>query len=128
MEWRPEGSEQPAVRGRQHGTEPAVRPQNLRNTALWDRRWEWGVSTGQEHSTVGPEKRERPWSCEPQPGACSPGKSLGLVLKGARTSHPRNSDSVAVDGEEIAGEAGRSAGCSSPDQDHDGRVLSTRRT
>ena len=60
-------------------------------------------------------------SCEPQPGACSPGESLGFVLRRARISHPRNSNSVAIDGEEIAKEAGRSEGYGSPDQDLDGR-------
>lgn len=50
------------------------------------------------------------------------------MLKGARTSHLRNSNSVAVDGEEIAKGAGRSVGRGSPDQDHDGKVPSARRT
>jgi hypothetical protein len=43
------------------------------------------------------------------------------VLRRARISHPRNSNSVAIDGEEIAKEAGRSEGYGSPDQDLDGR-------
>lgn len=80
--------------------------------------------TGPQYNGTG-EGREAEWSCEPQPGACSPGESLGFALKRARTSHPRALEfkqvRVAIGGEDIAKEAGRSVGCGDPDQEDNGR-------
>ena len=119
MEWRPAGGEQQAM-GRVAAWERTWGEStgHMEHSARNRRRWGWGVSIGRNTGT-GEGGRQR--SCEPQPGACSPGESLGFVLRRARISHPRNSNSVAIDGEEIAKEAGRSEGYGSPDQDLDGR-------
>lgn len=107
--------------GWQHGKEPGVYPQDTWNTVLGTEGDGDGVcpSAGAQDSGTGEGGRQR--SCEPQPGACSPGESLGFVLRRARISHPRNSNRVAIVREEIAKEAGRSEGYGSPDQDLDGR-------
>lgn len=99
-------------------------PQDTRNTVLKEMGMGCAHGTGPQYNGTG-EGREAEWSCEPQPGACSPGESLGFALKRARTSHPRALEfkqvRVAVGGEDIAKEAGRSVGRGAPDQEDNGR-------